>query len=86
MFCLHGGPLENLVGFHLFLINCAVFSAIMVQCCVYNCLNKSVNQSDNIKRYFLHRFPKDKSPRKQYLYASGRDRATFSLANAVICV
>ena len=85
VFCLHGGPLENLVGFHLFLINCAAFSVTMVQCCVYNCLNESVHQSDNKKRYFFHRFCKDKSLRKQYLLASGRDRATFRLENAVIC-
>ena len=85
MFCLHGGPLENLVGFHLFVINCAAFSVIMVQYYVYNCVNKSVHQSDNKRRYFFHRFPKDKSLRKQYLHASGRDRATFSLENAVFC-
>ena len=29
VFCLHGGPLENLVGFHLFRINCAAFSVIV---------------------------------------------------------
>ena len=85
VFFLHGGPLENLVCFHLFLINCAAFSVIVVQCCVYYCLNKSVHQSDNKKKYFFHRFPRDKSLRKQYLHASGRDRATFSSENAVIC-
>ena len=57
----------------------------MMQCCVNNCLNKSVHQSDNKKRYFFYRFPKDKSQRKQWLHASGKDGTTFSLEHDVIC-
>ena len=57
----------------------------MVHCCVYICLNKNVHQSDNEKRYFFHRFPKDKSLRKQWLNASGRDGATFSLERCNFC-
>ena len=63
----------------------AAFSVIMVQCCAYSCSNRSVNQSGNKRKYFFHRFPKDKSLRKQWLHASGRDGSTFSLEHAVIC-